>query len=331
MTLNETRTPPDMTPTTTIHDDIRRKIAAASRVAVVAHVRPDGDAVGAALGLSLALRAAGKQAVPVLADGVPSNLRYLPAAGSVQRSLPEEIDLVIVVDCSDLQRTGGVLGERVPDINIDHHITNTHFARTNLIEGEAVATCAILAEHLAAWGLGIDQPTAEALLTGLITDTIGFRTSNMTPAALRTAADLAERGANLPDIYQAALVNKSFEAARYWGLGLARLQREDGLVWTTLTLADRREAQYPGSDDADLVNVLSSVESPVALIFIEQKDQHVKVSWRARPGFDVSKIALQFGGGGHAAAAGADIAGTLENVQRDVLEATRRMLAAARD
>lgn len=312
-----------------IHQEIREKIARAGRVAVIAHIRPDGDAIGAAMGLCLALRAAGKQATPVLADGVPANLRFIPGADSVQRDLPANTDLVVMVDCSDLQRTGGVQGERVPDINIDHHITNTRFAQTNLVIGDSVATCAILAEFLPAWGLSINRQIAEALLTGMITDTIGFRTSNMTPLALRLAASLMDLGANLPEIYQRTLVNKSYEAARYWGLGLEKLRREDGLVWTSLSLNDRHEAQYPGSDDADLVNILSSVESSVALIFIEQKHAHVKVSWRARPGYDVSKIALQFGGGGHAAAAGADIAGTLDSVQRDVLEATRTMLASA--
>lgn len=312
-----------------IHQEIREKLARAGRIAVIAHIRPDGDAIGATLGLTLALRAAGKQVTPVLADGVPVNLRFIPGSDSVQRELPANVDLVIMVDCSDLQRAGGVQGERIPDINIDHHITNTNFAHTNLVIGEAVATCAILAEFLPAWGLSINRPIAEALLTGLVTDTIGFRTNNMTASALHLAASLMEHGANLPEIYQRALVNKSYEAARYWGLGLEKLAREDGLVWTTLSLSDRQQAQYPGNDDADLVNVLSSVETNVALIFIEQKHDHIKVSWRARPGYDVSKIALQFGGGGHAAAAGADIAGTLDSVQRDVLEATRSMLASA--
>jgi phosphoesterase RecJ-like protein len=311
-----------------IHQEIREKIARAGRVAVIAHIRPDGDAIGAALGLTLALRAAGKQATPVLADGVPHSLRYLPASDSVQREMPADVDLVMVVDCSDLQRTGGVQGERIPDINIDHHITNTRFAHINLIIGESVATCAILAEYLPEWGLRIDGMVAEALLTGLVTDTIGFRTSNMTATALRLAASLVDQGVNLPEIYQRALSNKSYEAARYWGRGLEKLRREEEFVWTTLSLQDRHEAQYQGNDDADLVNFLSSVESKVALILIEQKNGHVKISWRARPGYDVSKIALQFGGGGHAAAAGADIPGTLDKVLLDVLDATRSMLAS---
>jgi phosphoesterase RecJ-like protein len=312
-----------------VHAEITQKIARAGRVAVIAHVRPDGDAVGSTIGLTLALRAAGKQATPVLLDGVPLSLRYLAGADQVVRELPADIDLVITVDAADLPRIGGVLGARVPDINIDHHITNTRFGETNLVVGHAVATCAILAGSLEDWGLPITLPVAEALLTGIVTDTIGFRTSNVTPEALRLAANLMETGANLPEIYMRALVSKTYEAARYWGIGLEKLVREDGLVWTTLSLQDRHSAQYPGNDDADLVNMLSSVEATVALIFIEQKNAHVKVSWRARPGYDVAKIALQFGGGGHAAAAGADIPGSLSDVQQSVLAATRSMLARA--
>ena len=310
-----------------VHTEISQKIARAGRVAVIAHIRPDGDAVGSTLGLTLALREAGKQATPVLLDGVPAALRYIPGADLVVRELPADIDLLITVDCSDLQRTGGVLGARVPDINIDHHITNTCFAQTNLVVGHAVATCAILAGSLETWGLHINRTVAEALLTGIVTDTIGFRTNNVTAEALRLAANLMDTGANLPEIYMRALVNKTYEAARFWGIGLEKLVREDGLVWTTLSLQDRQSAQYPGNDDADLINMLSSVETKVALIFVEQKNQHVKVSWRARPGYDVAKIALQFGGGGHAAAAGADIPGSLSDVQQSVLIATRTMLA----
>ncbi len=99
-------------------------------------------------------------------------------------------------------------------------------------------------------------------------------------------------------------------------------------MWATLRLGDRAAAGYTGNDDADLVNVVSAIEGgDIALMFIEQKDNRVKVSWRAQPGLDVSQIALQFGGGGHRAASGADVPGTLAEVQERVLAATREVLA----
>jgi phosphoesterase RecJ-like protein len=235
----------------------------------------------------------------------------------------------VSLDASDLPRTGGAFGEEMPGLNIDHHVTNTNFARVNLVDPSAEATCAILTEHMPRWGLSISKPVAECLLTGIIIDTIGFRTSNMTPKVLRLAADLMEAGADLPELYRIGLTAKTYESARFWGCGLGRLQREGGLLWTVLRLSDRQAAGYNGNDDADLVNMLSSVDGEIVVLLNEQKDSRVKVSWRARPGLDVSRLALQFGGGGHPAAAGADIQGALEEVQERVLAETRAFLASS--
>ena len=309
-------------------DEVRQALQAAQRVAVVSHVRPDGDAVGSVLGLGWALRAAGKEVRLALADGVPPNLRHLPGAKDIVPQVTGEVDWVVVVDASDRDRVGRALpAEAVVDLNIDHHKTNTAYARYNLVKPQAVSTTAVLTEFIAEMGLPLPQEAAEALLTGLITDTIGFRTANMTPQALRLAADLMEKGADLPTLYFKALVERSYEALRYWGAGLSRLQREGPLVWTVLTQADRKAVGYPGNDDADLVNQISAVEgAQIAVIFIEQSDGTVKVSWRARPGVDVSGVALQFGGGGHAPAAGATVSGPLPEVQERVLAATRKLL-----
>jgi phosphoesterase RecJ-like protein len=300
----------------------------ARRVLIVSHIRPDGDSIGSLLGLGLALQAAGKQVWMVSEDGVPSNLRHLPGAEQVHHRPQGEFDLACCVDISDPSRAGEALqtyGQ--PDINIDHHITNLLYARVNLVDADAVATTQILADLMPEWGLSIGPEVASVLLSGLITDTLGFRTSNMTPHALRLTANLMEAGADLPELYRRGLITRSFEATRYWAAGLSRLEREGRLVWTALTLEDRKSAGYPGRDDADLVNVLSSIDdADVSVIFIEQPNERVKVSWRSQPGFDVSQIALQFGGGGHPAASGADVPGSLESVQAAVLAATRPLL-----
>jgi phosphoesterase RecJ-like protein len=237
-------------------------------------------------------------------------------------------DLTIVVDCSDLARTGPALNGLAPDLNIDHHITNLNFARLNFVDPDAQATSGILGEHLENWGLPVNEQVAKALLTGLVSDTIGFRTSNVTADTLRLAARLMDHGANLAELYNRAIVRRTFEAAKYWSQGLNKLQRDGRLVWTTLSLADRGVASYNGNDDADLVNVISAIdESDIGVIFVEQRDNHVKVSWRAQPGWDISSLALNFGGGGHPAASGADIPGSLDEVQTRVLEATRQLMA----
>ena len=308
---------------------VRQLFSSKQRFVIISHIRPDGDAIGSLLGLGLALKNSGKEIQLILTDGIPASFRHLPGQELISRRIKSDYDAAIVVDCSDLVRTGGALGARKPDLNIDHHITNLEFAEINIIHPEREATCAILAERIEKWGLEIDQTIARALLTGLVSDTIGFRTSNVTAHTLRLAARLMDHGANLSDLYNRALVRRSYEAVLYWGQSLVRLQKESRIAWGTLTLQDREISGYTGNDDADLINVLSAIdETDMAIIFVEQRENKVKVSWRAQPGLDVSKIALSFGGGGHPAAAGAEIQGSLDEVKEKVLEATKNSLAA---
>ncbi len=309
-----------------LHTLIAGRIAKAQRFAVVSHINPDGDAVGSVLGLGLALKAIGKQVWMALCHGVPPDYRFLPGADRILLAIPEDvsIDMVIAVDSGDRERLGSALPEdwRV-DLNIDHHATNTHYGLMNVVEPDAPSTTAVLAQYLPRWGLPITTEVATVLLAGLITDTLGFRTESVTPDTLRLAADLMEKGAPLSTLYYETMVAKSFPALRYWGFGLARMQRQGALVWTYVTQKDREAAGYELEDDADLVNQLVSLrEAEIALIFVERSGPRVKMSWRAKPGWDVSTLAKRFGGGGHAAAAGAILSGTLEEVIPRVLEAT---------
>jgi phosphoesterase RecJ-like protein len=308
--------------------DIRINLHQAENILIVTHIRPDGDAIGSLIGLGLSLQVLGKKVQMISEDGVPRSLKFLAEDLYIAHSEQEAHQLSIVLDCSEVDRTGSVLTGQ-PDINIDHHVTNTEFAKINLVEVESAATCEILAKYMPLWDLPITTRVADALLTGLVTDTIGFRTSSVTPSTLKAAAMLVEHGANLAKIYQVSLDGRTYESARFWGAGLNHLQQEDGLVWTVLSMEDRRSAGYPGNDDADLVNMLSTIESArIAVIFVEQPDGSVKISWRAQPEWDVSSIAVKFGGGGHAAASGAIIRAenTMDEVIDQVLDATKELL-----
>ena len=308
---------------------IKSRLETGERILIASHVRPDGDAVGSLLGIGLALQNAGRNVQMVLADGVSSSFRHLEGSEKIKTKIEGTFDTFITVDCADFKRTGKpfeALGS--PDINIDHHVTNEKFGKLNLIEGAEVATSAILTNYLPVWGYTITKPMAAALLTGIITDTLGFRTSNVTPEALRQVATLMETGVDMPDLYMRGLVRRSFESARYWGGGLSKLERKDGIVLGTLTIEDRKAAGYSGNDDADLINVISAIDGfKVGMIFVEQPKDRVKISWRAlAPGIDVSQVAQQFGGGGHAAAAGADVEGVLEDIKKIVINRTKEML-----
>jgi phosphoesterase RecJ-like protein len=314
-----------------MNQEIDQKIAAQfkskERFLIASHISPDADAAGSLLGLGLALMNKGKTVQMVLVDGA-EKFNYLPGSEHIIRMPSGETDMIIVLDCSDPDRVGSALdGYGNPDLVVDHHKTNLAFGAINVVEPDQVATAAVLFDHMPAWGLSFEPEVAMCLLAGIVGDTIGFRTPNVDAELLRKCAALIDLGGDLTHVYDEELVMRPFKAVRYWGSGLKRLERQGDLVWTSLTLADRQEAGYAGNDDADLVNVLSSVrEAKIAIIFVEQPNQSVKVSWRSRPGWDVSGIAYQFGGGGHAAAAGADIEGSLSDVKHGVIQETLRLL-----
>jgi phosphoesterase RecJ-like protein len=308
---------------------IKAEIRHAQSIVVMSHVRPDGDAVGSILAMGLALEKAGKTVQMVLVDGVPASTRFLPGTEKISKTIAKPFDYVIVVDSSDLERIGEILPPgKKPDLNIDHHPTNLRFASLNLIDEQAVSTTTLLVYLIQELGLTITEDIASALLTGLVTDTLGFRTENMTPGVLRLAAWLMEAGADLPVIFHQALNRRTYEASRLWGIGLSNLRRSNGLIWTSISLEERRSVGYNGLDDADLVNLLTSIDgSEVGLIFLEQPDGHVKISWRSKLGYDISELAFQFGGGGHKNAAGALVSGSLNAVTEQVIRATRQHLA----
>jgi phosphoesterase RecJ-like protein len=305
-----------------------KRLSQAKHILIISHIRPDGDAIGSTLGFGLALQAEGKNVQMVLADGVPKEFHFLAASEQVKHQPEGDFDVIVTVDCSDLDRLGDVLEDLPsPTVNIDHHISNMNYAEINLVDHQAAATAEMLATYLPQWRLTIAKPVAEALLTGLITDTIGFRTPNVSPKTMRTAANLIEAGADISDLYQKALIDRSYASVRYWMEGLQSLEMKNGLVWVTLTLEDRQKADYPGNGDADLINLLSSIEeADIAVTFIEQEGEATKVSWRAKPGLDVSEVAAQFGGGGHKLASGATIQGNLADVRERVLEKTDALL-----
>ncbi|MEX0787397.1 MAG: bifunctional oligoribonuclease/PAP phosphatase NrnA [Anaerolineales bacterium] len=316
-------------------DDLRqgREILDSGRqVVVLSHEHPDGDAIGSMLGLTLGLQAAGLTAVPVLAEGMPGRFRFLPGADQVKKTLPQVPSVLVAVDCADVRRvTSAHAGAPLPriDLNIDHHPTNTLFGRWNWVDEKAAATSQILAELLPAWGLTIDRDVATNLMAGIVTDTLGFRTESVTPELLHTAARLIEFGVPLTDVYQRTLMGRSVEAVRYWGRALIRIQREGPLLWTALTAQDRRDSGYAGADDADLINLLTTIQdASLVILFVEHDPSRTKVSWRARPGLNVAELASSFGGGGHELASGATLDGGLEDVQLQVLASARRAIAS---
>lgn len=303
----------------------------ARRVAVATHVSPDADAISSAIGLVQILRRLGKTAEAFCDDDLPARLRTLPHAEEIDRVARGSFDLLVSLDASDPGRLGKALAELqgVPLLNIDHHITNTHFGTINWIDPSAVATAEMvfwLAEDL---GVTLDAELASILLAGIVGDTLGLRTANVNARVMQEVTRLMEAGASLSALVDALFNRRPLAAIRLFGQALAGVRMEDGVVWTVITREMRAASGLTHANDLSLSSFLiGAEEARIAAVFTERDDGKVEVSMRARPGYDVARVALAFGGGGHPPAAGCLLPGPLEEVIPTILAALK---AAARD
>ncbi len=319
---------------------IQFAVEKANRVLVIAHIDPDGDAIGSLTAVGQAMQQLGKRITLVCDDNVPQRFHYLPLAGDVRRAPNPDAnyDLVVAVDCADEARMGwayACLPEPKPTLaNIDHHITNTRFGAFNVVDPAASSTAEILCRFLDEIGVTMTRGIADSLLTGIVTDTIGFRTTNVTAATLRAAATLVDCGADIADISLRALHRRPLATAQVWGLGLGRMKFQDGLLWTSI---DRNEMRRLGLDgnpsSSGLVNFLADVEDvAIGVVLSEMPSESVRVSMRAVPPYNVAEVAMQMGGGGHVLAAGFTLDGPLEQAEATVvaacLDAIRRQRPA---
>ncbi len=303
------------------------------RPLLIAHPRPDGDTIGCALALRLALLRLG--AVPTVAcvHPLPANLAYLPGADEFVLNVAEDagFDLVVAVDLSDLKRTGGIFRDswrgHVPLLVIDHHETNEAFGDVNVVDAEAAATALPMVAVLDALGMSPQGDMATCLLVALLTDTRGLRTETTTPAVLALVGRLIAAGGDYLQVMQRTLDSVPYQQMRGWGIALSRLQLEDHLAWTALPLDEKQKLGIDDHDDLDLGNLLSRLaEANVIATFLEMHDGTVKISFRARPGYNVAGIAKTLGGGGHRQAAGCSVAGPLDAAIAQVLPLVRQVL-----
>jgi bifunctional oligoribonuclease and PAP phosphatase NrnA len=314
-----------------LRDAISAQIERAGRILLVTHVGPDGDAIGSLLGLGSLLKAQGKDVTPACEDPVPESYRFLPGSDEVVQGAAGHYDLLIALDCSDRRRMGEVVSEGLavlPLINIDHHVTNSRFGTINWVGPSAVATAQMVLTLAETLGWPVTRRVATCLLNGLVTDTRSFRTSNVDLAAMRAALRLMEAGASLPEIARQALEQRPLASVRLWADAVQKLQVENGIVWTSVTLAMRQRWGMAEEDFSGLANSLSGIrEVQAVVVFTERENGSIDVSMRASPGLDVAQAAVRLGGGGHPQAAGCTLEGDLAQIQERVLAEVHRSLS----
>lgn len=316
-----------------------RRISEARDILVVCHVSPDGDAIGSLLGLGLGLEQLQKRVTLACADPVPNDCRHLPHweailalhEPGIRRRLcesPSAFDLLITLDCSDVDRVGaacsadGLNGAYI--INIDHHPTNTLFGEINWVDPSAAATAQLVVQLIAALGVSYTTDMATCLLNGLVTDTLGFRTSNTDAEVVETATLLIKAGASLSDLTEQIFNHRPINTIRMWSAALQNIHLIDRILWCEITQEMRQSTGYQDDGDAGLASFLNTAnEADIAVVFDELRDGQINVSMRCAPGHDVSRVALSLGGGGHAQAAGCTLSGPIESARSTVLNMLR--------
>lgn len=316
-------------------DDAAALIGRARAVAMATHVTPDPDAIGSLLGMGSGLRALGKQVAMLCDDPAPASVSFLPGVEQMRQALPDifQPDLFIALDASDPQRLGEIaqplLSGSIPVLNIDHHVTNLDFGAVNLVNPDASSCAEVVVSVLDRLGVAIDANIAACLTAGIVGDTRGFSTSNVTPLTLRTAARLVEAGADLREISEQVLNRRSLSGLRLLGLALNNIQLEGDIVWASIRYADRKAANLGASHETGVSSILlAAPEAHVSASFVEQEDGRVEVSMRARPGYNVAAVALSLGGGGHPVAAGCTIDGPLDTAIGRVVGLIKTMAKA---
>jgi len=298
--------------------DVIRK---GQRFVVASHQRPDGDAIGSAMAMALALRALGKQAI-VVTDAIPPVfLQPFPGVDGIQitQEVHDTFDAALIMECSEVSRTGVRGLDRSPLMNIDHHPGNKVYGAVNWID-ESAAACGEQAFTLIeAIGAPLTREIATHVCLAILTDTGSFHFSHLSPRTYEVAKRCVEAGADPQWIAQTHYDSNSLSRVRIFGAVMNDMVIVDEGRVALLAITRQTMAALNGTNDdlEGLINFPLTVKDIEAVAFFKEiGDQDWRVSLRSKGRVDIGAIARQFKGGGHTNAAGCSTTGDLDTVHK---------------
>ncbi|MBR1540452.1 MAG: bifunctional oligoribonuclease/PAP phosphatase NrnA [Clostridia bacterium] len=313
-------------------DEILREIEKADSFVITAHDNPDGDAIGSCLAFATVLKNLGKEKIDVLFKEYPRVFATLPNSDLIRTEATlEEYDMAIVLDCPELKRVHKDYHKYFENakvtVEVDHHLKNAMFADLDVVNPAAPACAEILVSSFQYMGIEITKEVAACLLTGIITDTGGFRFASTTRETFEFAGWALSKGVNVSKIYKESLMTKSksqFEAEK---LAVDRLEfyMDDKITFTYMTKEDEKNLNIQAGECDGIAGIGVNIEGVEVAIFARERDDGFKLSFRSN-NIDVADICMLFGGGGHKLAAGCTIDASLEEVRKAVVEETKKHL-----
>ena len=312
-------------------DNIKEEIVKANSIVILTHESPDGDAVGSALAMYLTLKKLGKQADVIIPE-YSNVFRFLPGAAEIKKEGKEEpYDLAISVDVSTIKRLNGFANyfeDAKVRIQIDHHQANDMFADYNFVNPASPACAQNLILIIENLGVEIDKEIGTCLLTGIITDTGGFKYEGVSAETFEFASELLTKGVNVSEIYKKVLQMKTKANFELRKLIMDRMEfiNDEKITFTYITLEDFNKTKAEEGDHEGLVEVGRDIEGVEVSIFLRETENGYKASLRSNNYVNVSDVCIAFNGGGHIRAAGCTINATLQEAKEKIINEVNKYI-----
>lgn len=311
-------------------EQIKELILNATKILILTHENPDGDAIGSSLGLMNGLKKLEKE-VDVAIPELNEMYSFLPGIEYIKKEVnPEDYDLCIALDSSDLDRLGILrpVFEKIENtIVIDHHITNQNFGDVNYVNAVASSTCQNIIVILASLDIAINKEIATCIYTGMLTDTGGFR-YNVQSETFEFAGMLLETGIDIAKIYKILFDTSTLARTKLLGRAINNLELlcNGKVAFSFVTAKDFEELNNQDGDQEGIVNYGRDIKGVEVSIFVREKDGMRKVSLRSNEYLNVSLIASKYSGGGHVKAAGFETDKSIEEIKEELVVEIERQL-----
>ncbi len=308
---------------------LAKKLKKESSIALLCHVRPDGDCLGSACSLKLAFEKLGIKAKVVSVDPVPERFTFLKEMKNVVQEIDCEYSALVAIDCADLTRASeqDKFLKHKNTYNIDHHVSNNDYAVNNYVIEES-ANCENAYAIIKEMGVEIDEEMANLLALGIITDTGNFKHKNVTDKCIKTVSELVSLGADLNKINYYMFTMQSKQRAKLFGLVMSKIRYflDDRFAVATVSKSDLEKTGAKPDETEGFVDFIMGVNTvEVGACLMESDNNKYKISFRSK-GADVNAVASTFGGGGHTLASGCQILGDYEDIVDRITFAVSREL-----
>lgn len=308
---------------------IKNLIDSSNSILILTHEKPDGDAIGSVLAFYNYLGSIDKSVDMVISD-VPKIFNFLPSIDRVVDTPLQEYDLGIIVDCATQKRIGqteDLFSRCKKTISIDHHISNSNYCDVNFVKGSISSCCEVIYYLFNDLNINITKDMGICLISGVITDTNGFCTDNVTDNTFKLAGEIFNLGIDIHDIYNRVLLKKSMSQHQLIKIAVERLEFlcDGKIAFTYILKKDMDLVNAKSGDHEGIVNIGRNIDGVEVSVFIREEDGFT-ISLRSTGLIDVNKIAEVFNGGGHFMAAGAKTRLSFKETKQIIIDEIKKVI-----